>query len=171
VFIGSSSIKIWKSLKNDFAGYPVINRGFGGSHFSDAIYYFEDIVAPYKPSKIIIYEGDNDLASEKSISEIFSDFKEFHKLIKKNLNDPEIAVISAKPSPKRWHLKNEYEALNLKFETYCGKKKNMTYIDVYNPMLTDTGRPDPELFQEDSLHMNPKGYKVWTNLILPFIEK
>ena len=71
LFIGSSSIKIWKTIKDDFAGYPVLNRGFGGSHFSDAIYYFNDIVKPYEPSKIIIYEGDNDIASEKSIDLIF----------------------------------------------------------------------------------------------------
>lgn len=171
LFIGSSSIKIWKTLKDDFAGYPVLNRGFGGSHFSDAIYYFNDIVKPYEPSKIIIYEGDNDIASEKSIDLIFSDFKELLKMINKNLNDPEIAVIAAKPSPQRWHLKNQYEALNLKLEKFCSKKKRMTYIDVFNHMLTETGIPNPELFLEDSLHMNKKGYEVWTELLLPFIEK
>jgi len=170
LFIGSSSIKMWKSLKDDFAGYPVVNRGFGGSHFSDAIYYFQDIVKPYDPSKIIIYEGDNDIASKKSTEEIFSDFKAFYKLINKNLNNPEIAVIAAKPSPGRWRFKEKYEALNLKLEEFCRNKKNMIFIDVYYPMLTETGRPNPDIFLEDSIHMNNKGYEIWTNLILPFIE-
>jgi len=171
LFIGSSSIKIWKSLEEDFKEYPVLNRGFGGSHFSDAIYYFNDLVTLYKPNKIVIYEGDNDIASEKSIDVVYDDFIEFYNLIVRNLDNPEIAVIAAKPSPQRWHLRNQYEALNSKIEKFCKRKQNMTYIDVYNNMLTEFGKPNPELFQEDSLHMNKKGYEIWTNLILPFIEK
>src|SRR5580704_13065507 len=30
VFYGSSSIRRWKTLSQDFAGYPVVNCGFGG---------------------------------------------------------------------------------------------------------------------------------------------
>jgi lysophospholipase L1-like esterase len=171
LFIGSSSIRMWKTLEEDFAGYHVINRGFGGSHFSDAIYYFNDLVTPYRPKKIIIYEGDNDIASDKSPESVFKDFKKFLKMISKNMDNPEIAIIAAKPSPRRWHLKEKYESLNLKFEKFCERKENLTYIDVYKPMLNEKGRPDPQLFLKDSLHMNGKGYEIWKNLTLPFIEK
>jgi len=171
LFIGSSSIRMWKTLEEDFEGYPVINRGFGGSHFSDAIYYFYDLVAAYNPNKIIIYEGDNDIASDKSPESIFSDFKEFYNLIYEELKDVEIAVIAAKPSPRRWHLKEQYKSLNLKFEKFCERKENLTYIDVYKHMLNEKGRPDPQLYLKDSLHMTGKGYEIWKNLTLPFIEK
>lgn len=171
VFIGSSSMRMWKTLKDDFKGYPVLNRGFGGSLFSDAIYYFNDIVKPYNPRKIIIYEGDNDLASNMTPEAVFNDFKTFIKLILKNIDKPEIAVIGPKPSPQRWHLKEQYESLNSKIEKYCDNHKNMTYIDVYNHMLNDNGKPYPEIFLSDSLHMNEKGYTIWKELVQPFIEK
>jgi lysophospholipase L1-like esterase len=171
LFVGSSSIRMWKTLETDFKGFPVLNRGFGGSHFSDLIYYYNDLIARYKPSKIIIYEGDNDIASEKTPDEVFNDFKILWKMISEKLPNPEIAVIAPKPSPSRWHLKDLYESLNSKIETFCKNQKNLTYIDVYKPMLNEQGRPEPELFLEDSLHMNDKGYEIWKNLVLPFIEK
>ena len=171
LFIGSSSMRMWKSLQEDFPGYPVINRGFGGSHFSDAIYYFNDLVLAYNPKKIIIYEGDNDLASSKSPKKIMKDLKTLLELIRDNLDHPDIAIISAKPSPRRWNLKDKYENLNAKFENLASKSQDLTYIDVYTYMLNDKGQPEPELFLEDSLHMTGKGYMIWEEQIRPFIEK
>ncbi len=171
LFIGSSSMRMWKSLQEDFPGYPVINRGFGGSHFSDAIYYFNDLILAYNPKKIIIYEGDNDLASSKSPKKIMKDLKTLLELIRDNLDHPDIAIISAKPSPRRWNLKDKYENLNAKFENLASKSQDLTYINVYTNMLNDQGRPEPELFLEDSLHMTGKGYMIWEKQIRPFIEK
>lgn len=171
LFVGSSSIRMWKTLEEDFAGFPVLNRGFGGSHFSDAIYFLGEIVKPYKPKKIIIYEGDNDIASGKTLEVIFNDFRRLIEMIQEELGDPEIAVISPKPSPSRWHLKGEYESLNRMMENYCKNHDKLTYIDVYTHMLNGSGKPEPELFVSDSLHMNEKGYKLWKDLVLPFLYK
>lgn len=171
LFIGSSSMRMWKSLQEDFTDYPVINRGFGGSHFSDAIYYFDDLINVYKPAKIIIYEGDNDAASNKTTNTIMKDFKMLLGMIRDNLDHPDIAIISAKPSPRRWDLKEKYESLNVKFENLASKSQDLTYIDVYTFMLNDNGRPEPDLFLEDSLHMTEKGYEIWKEQIRPFIEK
>jgi len=171
LFIGSSSIRMWKSLQEDFIGYPVINRGFGGSHFSDAIYYFDDLVSAYNPSKIIIYEGDNDIASSKSPNKIMKDLKTLLGMIRDNIDHPEIAIISAKPSPRRWDLKDKYEKLNAKLKNLASENLDLTYIDVYTFMLNDKSRPEPELFLEDSLHMTGKGYKIWKEQIQPFVEK
>jgi len=171
LFIGSSSMRMWKSLQEDFPRYPVINRGFGGSHFSDAIYYFNDLILAYNPKKIIIYEGDNDIASSKSPKKIMKGLKTLLGLIRDNLDHPDIAIISAKPSPRRWNLKDKYENLNAKFENLASKSQDLTYIDVYTYMLNDKGQPEPELFLEDSLHMTGKGYMIWEKQIRPFIEK
>lgn len=170
LFIGSSSMRMWKSLEEDFKDYPVINRGFGGSHFSDAIYYFEDLILAYNPEKIVIYEGDNDIAGNKSPNTIMKDLKELLGMIRGNLNHPDIAIISAKPSPRRWDLKDKYEKLNAKFKKLARKNEDLTYIDVYTDMLNENGVPEPVLFLEDSLHMTEKGYLIWKEQIRPFIE-
>src|SRR5437763_4245357 len=39
VFVGSSTIRLWASLVDDFPGLPVLNRGFGGSTFPEALHY------------------------------------------------------------------------------------------------------------------------------------
>ena len=171
LFIGSSSMRMWKTLEEDFRDYPVINRGFGGSHYSDAIYYFEDLVLVYDPEKIVIYEGDNDIAGNKSPNTIMKDLKELLRMIRVNLDQPDIAIISAKPSPSRWDLKNKYEKLNARIKKLASKNEDLTYIDVYTNMLNENGFPEPELFLEDSLHMTEKGYEIWKEQIRPFIEK
>ncbi len=171
LFIGSSSIRMWSSMKKDFDGYNVLNRGFGGSQFSDAIYYFDDIVAPYKIHKIIIYEGDNDIAFKKTPMMVYEDFKKFFKMTKNVFPDIEMAFIAAKPSPSRWHLQNNYDNFNGKMKSFCEKNENLTYIDIVNPMLDNRGLPNPELYLSDSLHMTPKGYAIWTKQVKGFIDK
>ncbi len=171
MFLGSSSIRMWRSLQDDFADYPAYNLGFGGSQTSDVLYYFEDLVIPYNPSLILFYEGDNDLASGKTVNHVFRDFKKFHELVNQELPRTRVGFISVKPSPSRWHLRKEYEKLNEKIYYYSLKKENLTFIDIYTPMIEKFGRPDPSLFLEDSLHMTPKGYEIWENKIRPFIEK
>ena len=171
LFIGSSSMRMWKTLQEDFEDYPVINRGFGGSHFSDVIYYFDDLIKVYNPSKIVIYEGDNDIASNKSTGKIMRDLNELLEMIRGELDHPDIAIISAKPSPRRWDLKDKYENLNTKIKNLSIKDPDLSYIDVYTYMLNENGRPEPELFLEDSLHMTEKGYEIWKDQIRPFVVK
>lgn len=171
LFIGSSSIRMWQSLKDDFPGLPVINRGFGGSHFSDAVYYYERLVKSYSPRKVVIYEGDNDIASGKTPEKTFKDFRKFIKLILKDFPETDIGVISAKPCPSRWHLKDHYEELNAKIEDYCKQRKELTFVNIYDRMLDKDGKPDPAIFLEDGVHMNNSGYKIWKESILPFLEQ
>lgn len=171
MFLGSSSIRMWKSLKDDFAGYPVYNLGFGGSHTSDVLYYFQKLVIPFHPSLILFYEGDNDLASGKSPNHVFRDFKKFLKRVNQELPGTKVGFIAAKPSPSRWTLRNEYEKLNNKIASFSQKRDDLTFIDIYSPMIEKYGRPEPELYLDDSLHMTPKGYDIWGKKIRPFIEK
>ena len=169
MFLGSSSIRMWESLEKDFKDYPVYNLGFGGSHTSDVIYYFQDLVIPFLPSLILFYEGDNDLASGKSPARVFRDFKIFHELVGRELPDTHLGFIAVKPSPSRWHLRKKYEKYNEKINSYSRNEENITFIDIYSPMIGKNGRPDPSLFLKDSLHMTPKGYDIWEDQVRPFI--
>ncbi len=168
LFVGSSSIRFWQSLASDFPDYFVINRGFGGSEISDVNYFFKDIVAPYHPQIIVLYAGDNDLADHKTPEEVLSDLKKFTSMVSGNIP---ILFISAKPSPSRWMLKEEYEKFNALAKKFCESTPNMHFIDIFNPMLGPDGKPIPSLYRQDSLHMTPPGYRIWTSRIDPLLKK
>jgi lysophospholipase L1-like esterase len=168
LFTGSSSIRFWKTMAEDFEGRNVLNRGFGGSQFSDLLHFYDRVIIPYRPSKILVYEGDNDIASGKTPERVLSDFKQLVQKLQKDLPDCEIAFISIKPSPSRWNVSGEMKEANALIKSYC-QSNQLTYIDVFNPMLRD-GRPIPEYYLSDSLHMTPAGYHVWVEEVRPFVE-
>lgn len=170
VFIGSSSVRMWTEAEKKYKKYKVINRGFGGSQASDANYYFDQLVAKYEPAKIVYYEGDNDVAAGKLPETILEDFQEFVGMVESNFPETKVGFISIKPSPSRWHLLEQLQKANALIKEYCEQKENLTYIDVFTPMLGDDGRPIPSLYRQDSLHMMPKGYLIWNKQVEPFLK-
>lgn len=169
LFIGSSSIRLWKTLTNDFPGLPVINRGFGGSQVSDAVRYSSRIVTPYAPRAIVFYAGENDVAENKSRDQILNDFKRFVYKVHWRRPETRIFFVSLKPSPSRWHLRDQIVRTNELVAEYCAREKNLKFIDVYTSMLDADGKPRQELFVKDNLHLNEKGYELWTSLIKPHL--
>lgn len=165
LFTGSSSIRKWDSLSVYFSKYQIINNGFGGSQMSDLLYYVDILILKYAPDKVFIYEGDNDLAEEKEINEIMATARDLVEKLRKELSGIEIVFISAKPSLARWELKNEYLALNKALMDYCSNRSYLTYADVWGVMLDKNGEPKSELFLEDGLHLNEKGYDLWAKEI------
>ena len=165
LFVGSSSIRLWKTLAQDFRECHVINRGFGGSEIADSVAFAERIVIPCRPKTIVLYAGDNDLAAGKSPQQVFAGFKAFVQKIQAALPGTRVAFLSIKPSPSRWHLAEEIKTANRMIGDFCRRKKRLIYIDVFHPMLGPDGQPRAELFVEDRLHLNPKGYALWTRII------
>ena len=169
IFTGSSSVKAWRTVDENYPKHDIINRGFGGSMMSDLYYYREDLILKYKPKQIFIYEGDNDIANGKSAKVIMKDTKMLVKAIRKALPKVNIVFISAKPSIARWNLKSEYELFNTKLEKYTKRQKNIEFADVWSRMLKEDGELDPTLFIKDGIHMNITGYTIWKNTIAPFL--
>lgn len=165
VFTGSSSIRMWKNLQEEFPNSPIINTGFGGSQASDLLLHLEALVLRFHPSAVFIYEGDNDVNAGKTPEVILQDLQQILDRIR--LKSPQIPVylIGAKPSPSRWELKTEYERFNLELQQFATNQPNTHYIDVWNPMLDQDGQPRPELFLADLLHMKPSGYEIWKKQI------
>lgn len=170
VFAGSSSIRMWKDVQDYFPNYNVINNGFGGSHFSDLIFYYDKLILKQKPEILFIYEGDNDIAGNKKPSLIKRQAKELYKKIQFDLPDTEIIFISPKPSIARANLKKEYEKLNRRLKKYCDRQKNLEFADVWYPMLDENGDVFQDIFIEDGLHMNKKGYDIWGRIISQYLE-
>ncbi|MDB5246404.1 MAG: family lipolytic protein [Segetibacter sp.] len=173
LLVGSSSFTKWQDVQSYFPNYPIINRGFGGSRLPDVIRYANDIIIPYHPKQVLVYCGDNDLASSDTITpQIVTDrFKTLFNIIRKKLPAANITFVSIKPSPSRYRLLDKMKQTNSMIQSFLKTQKNTSYIDVFNPMLQPTGRPIPEIFVEDSLHMNAKGYAIWKKAIQPKLKR
>ena len=169
VFAGSSSIRMWKDVASYFPDFNVINNGFGGSHFSDLLFYYDELILQRKPDILFIYEGDNDIASDKKPSEVMKQAKELTAKIRKDLPGTLILFISPKPSLARVKLKEKYLTFNNKLERYCNRKKQVEFVNVWTPMCDRSGNVLPDLFIEDGLHMNKKGYDIWGETIRGFL--
>lgn len=168
LFVGSSSIAKWTDIQSYFPNYRVINRGFGGSEFSDLLHYANRVILPYKPSKIFIYEGDNDVASGKSPGLIFSQAVRLREIIRRALPAVPVVFISVKPSIARWHMKDDFLTVNQKLKRYARKKSLTMYADVWTPMLDASGKVLP-VFLADDLHMTAEGYKIWQKALSPYM--
>lgn len=169
LFLGSSSMRMWKTAESTFQDYNVINRGFGGSQHSDALYYFSRLVLRYRPTKIVFYEGDNDIAAGKSPERILSDFKKFVALVEEYLPETELGFVAIKPSPSRWDMSPQMIEANNLIKAYCETNSKLTFIDVWPKMVNSKGAKQ-KLFIKDMLHMNEKGYKIWTKKVEPFLK-
>ncbi len=165
LFTGSSSIRLWTGLAADFPGIALVNTGFGGSHMSDLLFYADVLILQYKPVKIIIYEGDNDIESGKETTEILADATRLVKLIRLTLPEAPVYFISAKPSLARWHLKEKYIKYNRQLSDFATATPLVHFIDVWSIMLDDSGNPQPGIFLEDGLHLNLKGYDIWKEVV------
>jgi lysophospholipase L1-like esterase len=169
LFTGSSSIRLWENLPSYFPTHQIIQRGFGGSHFSDLIYYIDKLVIKYRPSKVFIYEGDNDLYDDKSVSRVIKDAKRTIQLIHIEIPELPIYFISPKPSIARVSHQDKYLKFNKKLKSYCDKNDLLFFIDVWTPMFDESGNLIEGIFIEDGLHMNKKGYQIWQKIIAPYL--
>jgi lysophospholipase L1-like esterase len=170
VFVGSSSIRMWETLPTDFPGLPVVNRGFGGSELSDVVQFADRIVVPYKPRVVVLYAGDNDLAAGKTPQQVLAAFQSFVAIMHRELPNTRVVFVAIKPSIARVGIIDKMRTANQLIRGYIGKDKNLVYVDVFTPMLGASGQPRAELFLDDGLHMNAKGYAIWRDLIDPVLR-
>lgn len=170
---GSSTMRLWKTYQADLNGYAVVNRGFGGSQMSDAVYYFDRVVLPLAPSWILLYEGDNDISNgRKTPEQVLEDFRQFIALVEQKLPDTKVAIFTLRPSIAREHLMPQQRKLNRMFKKHCRKhRKNAFFVDAYKLLLGSDGRPNPEYLDADTLHLNAKGYALWAQITRDFLKK
>jgi lysophospholipase L1-like esterase len=171
LFVGSSSLRKWTDLEKIYQNYGAINRGFGGSTLANAIYYADDIIFPYQPRQVIIYSGENDIAEGASPEVTFDRFKMLFELIRKKIPEVPISFISIKPSISREKMIPEMVYTNELIKVYLLLQANTNFINVYPLMLKDNGKPMDDIFLDDNLHMNQKGYDIWIKAINPYLIK
>ena len=169
VFIGSSSIKKWTTVVQDFPRHRVLNHGFGGSQMADSAYFADRVVLLYEPRFIVVYAGGNDINAGKKPEQIFEAFRAFAEKVRAKLPNAGIAYISIAPNPKRWAQIEQVKAANALIAEYIKGQPSLKFIDVYPLMLGADGLPLPNIFVADRLHMNPAGYKLWTEIVGGFL--
>lgn len=170
VFVGSSTIRLWPDLTGDFPGVNVIQRGFGGSRLDEVLRYTPKIVIAHKPRLIVLYAGDNDLAEGRTVDQVFKDYRSFVALVHRSMPNTKIVFVSIKPSESRWNLVGEMRWANEMIRRFTLTDTRLEYVDVFNPMLGADGRPRPELFRPDKLHMTADGYALWRSILRPVVK-
>lgn len=173
LFLGSSSIRLWDTLSDDFYPANTLNRGFGGATLLDMIHFKKQIIDSYKPLKIVIYCGENDLANDDSLTpkQVKNRFKKLFRYIRKTHPAVPIIYISIKPSPSRWSLKEKMIETNKLIQKYVSLQNNSYFVDVWSKMLNYNKEPDIRLFVDDLLHLNKLGYKIWKEELTKILIK
>lgn len=169
VFTGSSSIRLWPSLASAF-GVPALNRGFGGSQLPDVVHFAPRIVIPHRPRLIVLYAGDNDIAAGRTPAQVLADYEAFVRLVRASNPAVRIVYVSIKPSPSRWDRVDAMREANALIANAIARDSLAVFADVFTPMLGADGRPRPELYLADSLHMTPAGYALWHERLAPFVQ-
>ncbi|WP_425637463.1 GDSL-type esterase/lipase family protein [Algoriphagus yeomjeoni] len=170
VFTGSSSVRMWKNLQEQFPDVAIINSAFGGSTADQLLMHLDKTVLRFEPSKVFIYEGDNDINAGQEISDIMENLDELATKIHAKYPNTTVNLIAAKPSPSRWDKKVSYVALNDLIRQYATTHDKVNIVNVWDIMIDDTGKPKADIFIEDNLHMNDKGYALWKEVFTPFMK-
>lgn len=170
VFVGSSSISLWKTLAEDFPDVPSINRGFGGSELADSVFYLDRIVLPYRPRLVVLFAGTNDIWNGKAPETVAADFKAFRTKLHAALPATKLIYLSLNPAPSRARVHEQMYAANQLIESDCATDPRCTFVDVATPMLDASGGTRPELFVADQLHLNRDGYAIWTRVLAPYLK-
>lgn len=171
LFVGSSSFTKWQDVNDYFPGKTIINRGFGGSRLLDLNYYADDLLDPYNPKQIVIYCGENDIATDNpTAAEVFERFKTFFGKIRQKYPRVPVAYVSIKYSPSREKFWPEVTEVNALIKSYLKTQKKAKYIDITKVMNDANGKLRTDIFLEDRLHMKPEGYRLWTSVMKSYLK-
>lgn len=165
VFYGSSSVRLWGTLADDFPDLPVVNLGFGGSTLAACAHFYGRLVGPLEPHALLIYAGDNDLGDGRSPEEVLGSYHALNAAVEYHHGGLRLGFLSLKPSPARWHLVERFRAANALLRSQVEARPGGFWIDVFEPMLGANGRPRQELYAADGLHLSAAGYHLWAELV------
>ena len=169
VFIGSSSVRLWKTLETDFAPLPVLNRGFGGSEIADATFFVPRILIPYRPRQIILFAGTNDINARHTPRQVATDFLDFVLTVRRSLPRTGVAYIETTSSPSRWSQRDAVIEANALISRLC-QRNEVAFVPVREKLFGPDALPRPELFVADRLHLNEEGYKILADAVRPFLR-
>ena len=173
VFVGSSSIRLWKTLASDMQPMPVLNRGFGGSRLFDSIYYSDELISKHEPSLVVLFSGTNDISGSKpkSAQQVCSLFRQLVQRLRWQDHKLTICNIAITPTmARKEHIAIVREANRL-IRMECEADPLLEFVDPTVDLVDANGRPDLRFFRRDQLHLNKRGYAVWTRHLRPLVQR
>jgi hypothetical protein len=171
LFVGSSSVRLWESIRRDFPNYRVFRRGLNGARLPDTRRHSTGLILPYAPSMVILYGGDNDLADGHPPSEVLREYQRLVGRVQRELPAVRVGILAIKPSPSRWNLRKHIRQLNAHLQDWCRQDDRLVFIDVHSGMLDSDGHPRPVFFEADGLHLSHTGYAHWAEIIRPHLPE
>ena len=171
LFYGSSSIRLWTTLAEDFPGLALVNRGFGGSTMEECVAEMRRLVFPLEPRAVVLYAGENDLDHGASPAQVENWFRQFAERLDDRLGLVPLVVISLKPSPARVAQLAAIRETNARIRAVLAGRPNARFVDIFPSMLDAAGNVRRELFTEDWLHMNRAGYLLWAARVRPCLAE
>ena len=171
VFTGSSSIRLWKTLKEDFPGLPVLNRGFGGSVANDLIVHVDTVVLRHEPKVLVTYTGSNDINFKLTPQEALADYTKFLNLVHEKLPKTRVIITSVKIGQKRFAQIPQVHELNRLLQAWADERDWVRYVDCTSYLADAEGKPIREYYMPDLLHLSPAGYVRWKEILDPVLRE
>lgn len=171
LFTGSSSILYWNNLPQYYPEKVIMKRGFGGSELSDVRYFADRIIVRYRPKQVVLYAGENDIATGKQTArQTSARLVDLFRYVRKKLPNATFTFIAIKLSPSRRQYWPAMDEANRRISRFLARKSNTQFVDIRPSMAGPDGQPISELFRPDSLHMTEKGYQRWAPVLQPYLK-
>lgn len=165
-FYGSSSFRLWPSMNRDLGSLDIVNLGFGGGTYLSGLHYFDMLLAPLNPARVVLYFGENDIANDGLTGQsTFANFLRLQERIFEAFPQTELFVLETKQGPTRWIFADEVEALNTLQRDWCKTEERAHHVATSAGLIGENGRPMGRYFVNDNIHLNAAGYAIWSDAL------
>jgi lysophospholipase L1-like esterase len=167
LFAGDSQFFRWATIRADLPGYTLINRGVDSFQFEHLIQYADQLVLRYQPRLVVLHVGGNDIHNGKTPERVLEDFKTLVAALRARLPRVPIVYSSITPSPGRWEEAPQRRTANRLIREYAATQSGLTFIDLWDALLTADAQPREDLWVADRVHPNHAGYLIRAELTRP----
>ena len=171
--VGSSNIRLWTTLADDFPGMNVVNRGVGGARLAELAEFAPQLVAAAKPRAVVVSAGGNDIAASATAAEVRDAFAKLVANLRSAIPDAPIAYLAIAPSIKRWEQREPQAAANEAVRVFieAAADPRLRYLDANAAFLGSDGTPDPVAFVDDQQHPSTIGNARRAEILRPAFEE
>jgi len=176
VFLGSSNIRMWNTLAEDFPGMQPLNRGVGGARLAELAAVAARLVAAAKPAVVVVSAGTNDVAAGATAAEVRDAFAALVASLRQAVPEAEIVFLAIAPSIERWGQRDRQEAANAAVRDYIAAQpaadaSRLTFLDTSAAFFDAEGQPAAECFLDDRQHPSTIGNARRAGIIRPVLRQ